>query len=47
MEKCICTLCCRWNETVQIADTKYVAYGAGPAANKRFVHVELSETSNR
>lgn len=35
-----------WNETIQIADTKYVAYGAGPAANKRFVHVELSETSN-
>ncbi|MFQ6571454.1 N-acetylmuramoyl-L-alanine amidase [Bacillus sp. AF53] len=35
-----------WNETVQIADTKYVAYGAGPYANKRFVHVELSETSN-
>jgi N-acetylmuramoyl-L-alanine amidase CwlA len=35
-----------WNETIQIADTKYVAYGAGPAANKRFVHVELSESSN-
>ncbi|MBO1583365.1 N-acetylmuramoyl-L-alanine amidase [Bacillus sp. XF8] len=35
-----------WNETIQIADTKYIAYGAGPAANKRFVHVELSETSN-
>ncbi|MDM5188627.1 N-acetylmuramoyl-L-alanine amidase [Bacillus sp. DX4.1] len=35
-----------WNETIQIADTRYIAYGAGPAANKRFVHVELSETSN-
>ncbi|WP_346817877.1 N-acetylmuramoyl-L-alanine amidase [Bacillus paramobilis] len=35
-----------WDETIQIADTKYIAYGAGPAANKRFVHVELSETSN-
>ena len=35
-----------WNETIQIADTKYIAYGAGPAANKRFVHVELSESSN-
>ncbi|PEK04784.1 N-acetylmuramoyl-L-alanine amidase [Bacillus wiedmannii] len=33
-----------WNETVQIADTKYIAYGGGPAANKRFVHVELCET---
>ena len=35
-----------WDETIQIADTKYIAYGTGPAANKRFVHVELSETSN-
>ncbi|MBG9493410.1 N-acetylmuramoyl-L-alanine amidase [Bacillus thuringiensis] len=35
-----------WNETIQIADTKYVAYGAGPAANKRFVHVELCETAD-
>lgn len=35
-----------WDETIQIADTRYIAYGAGPAANKRFVHVELSETSN-
>ncbi|MBO1624211.1 N-acetylmuramoyl-L-alanine amidase [Bacillus arachidis] len=33
-----------WNETIQIADTKYIAYGAGPGANKRFVHVELCET---
>ncbi|WP_412675559.1 N-acetylmuramoyl-L-alanine amidase [Bacillus mycoides] len=35
-----------WDETIQIASTKYQAWGAGPAANKRFVHVELSETSN-
>ncbi|PFB60692.1 N-acetylmuramoyl-L-alanine amidase [Bacillus cereus] len=33
-----------WNETIQIADTKYIAYGAGTGANKRFVHVELCET---
>ncbi|MFZ7803583.1 N-acetylmuramoyl-L-alanine amidase [Bacillus thuringiensis] len=35
-----------WEETIQIASTKYQAWGAGPAANKRFVHVELSETSD-
>ncbi|MEI4680122.1 N-acetylmuramoyl-L-alanine amidase, partial [Bacillus cereus] len=35
-----------WNETIQIADTKYIAYGAGPVANKRFVHVELCETAD-
>ncbi|PHF00548.1 N-acetylmuramoyl-L-alanine amidase [Bacillus wiedmannii] len=35
-----------WNEAIQIADTKYIAYGGGPAANKRFVHVELCETSD-
>ncbi|PFT80461.1 N-acetylmuramoyl-L-alanine amidase, partial [Bacillus thuringiensis] len=35
-----------WNETIQIADTKYIAYGAGPGANKRFVHVELCETAD-
>ncbi|MBO1628300.1 N-acetylmuramoyl-L-alanine amidase [Bacillus arachidis] len=28
------------------ADTKYIAYGAGPGANKRFVHVELCETKD-
>lgn len=33
-----------WDENIQIASTKYQAWGAGPAANKRFVHVELSET---
>ncbi|MGR5967861.1 N-acetylmuramoyl-L-alanine amidase [Bacillus paranthracis] len=35
-----------WDETIQIASTKYQAWGAGSAANKRFVHVELSETSD-
>ncbi|MCI0768425.1 N-acetylmuramoyl-L-alanine amidase [Bacillus sp. TL12] len=35
-----------WNETIRIADTKYIAYGGGPAANKRFVHVELCETKD-
>ncbi|PEV72479.1 peptidoglycan recognition protein family protein, partial [Bacillus cereus] len=30
----------------QIADTKYIAYGGGPGANKRFVHVELCETAD-
>ncbi|PEX46102.1 N-acetylmuramoyl-L-alanine amidase [Bacillus thuringiensis] len=35
-----------WDETIQIASTKYQAWGAGPAANKRFIHVELSETSD-
>ncbi|PGC93943.1 peptidoglycan recognition protein family protein [Bacillus toyonensis] len=35
-----------WNETIQIADTNYIAYGAGPAANQRFVHVELCETAD-
>ncbi|MDA2095451.1 N-acetylmuramoyl-L-alanine amidase [Bacillus cereus] len=35
-----------WNETIQIADTKYIAYGAGTGANKRFVHVELCETAD-
>ncbi len=33
-----------WDETIQIADTKYIAYGAGPGASKRLVHVELCET---
>ncbi|MEX0137527.1 N-acetylmuramoyl-L-alanine amidase [Bacillus nitratireducens] len=35
-----------WNETIQIADTKYIAYGGGPGANKRFIHVELCETAD-
>ncbi|KGT40450.1 hypothetical protein IY08_30145 (plasmid) [Bacillus cereus] len=35
-----------WDEKVQIASTKHQAWGAGPAANARFVHVELCETSD-
>ncbi|AFU12952.1 N-acetylmuramoyl-L-alanine amidase family 2 [Bacillus thuringiensis MC28] len=35
-----------WDETIQIADTRYIAYGAGAAANQRFVHVELCETAD-
>ncbi|KEK24723.1 N-acetylmuramoyl-L-alanine amidase [Bacillus gaemokensis] len=35
-----------WNETIQIADKNYIAYGAGPNANSRFVHVELCETAD-
>ncbi|MFJ8216241.1 N-acetylmuramoyl-L-alanine amidase [Bacillus cereus] len=35
-----------WDEVIQIASTNYIAYGAGPGANKRFVHVELCETVN-
>ncbi|EJR68654.1 hypothetical protein IIO_00182 [Bacillus cereus VD115] len=35
-----------WDENIQIASTKYRAWGAGPVANARFVHVELSETSD-
>lgn len=35
-----------WDETIQIADTIYIAYGGGHAANKRFVHVELCETAD-
>lgn len=35
-----------WDENIQIASTKYRAWGAGPSANARFVHVELCETSD-
>ncbi|OOR27572.1 N-acetylmuramoyl-L-alanine amidase [Bacillus wiedmannii] len=35
-----------WDEKIQIASTKYRAWGAGPAANARFVHIELCETSD-
>ena len=35
-----------WNESIQIASTEYIAYGAESAANKRFVHVELCETAD-
>ncbi|OFD41677.1 N-acetylmuramoyl-L-alanine amidase [Bacillus mycoides] len=35
-----------WDEKIQIASTKYRAWGAGLAANAKFVHVELCETSD-
>ncbi|HDR6758304.1 N-acetylmuramoyl-L-alanine amidase [Bacillus cereus group sp. MYBK249-1] len=35
-----------WDGKIQIASTKHQAWGAGPAANARFVHVELCETSD-
>lgn len=35
-----------WNEKIQIASAKYRAWGAGSAANARFIHVELCETSD-
>lgn len=35
-----------WDETIQIVFTKYQAWSVGPAMNKRFVNIELSETSN-
>ena len=34
-----------WDETIQIASTKYQAWGQ-VGANKRFVHVELCETAD-
>lgn len=30
----------------QVASTDYIAWGAGPEANPRFVHVELCQTKN-
>lgn len=33
-----------WDSITQVADSNYVAWGAGPNANQRFVHVELCET---
>lgn len=35
-----------WTSIVQIADTSYIAYGAGYTANQRYIHVELCETSD-
>jgi N-acetylmuramoyl-L-alanine amidase len=35
-----------WNEIIQIADTKFIGYGAGKIANQRFIHVELCETKD-
>ncbi|EJR57623.1 hypothetical protein IIO_04720 [Bacillus cereus VD115] len=33
-----------WDKKVSIVSIKYRAWGTGPAANARFVHVELCET---
>lgn len=35
-----------WTTIIQVADTNYTAWGAGPNANPRFVHVELCETAD-
>lgn len=36
-----------WNSIVQVADTNHGAYGAGPVANKRFIHIELVRTHDK
>ncbi len=42
-----CALCGRIGmKPIQIADTKYIAYGAGPAANKRLSHVDYAKTAD-
>lgn len=35
-----------WTSIIQVADTKYKAWGAGATANARYVHVELCEPSD-
>lgn len=35
-----------WTGVYQVADTNYIAYGAGAKANPRFVHVELCQTKD-
>lgn len=35
-----------WDSITQVADTAYIAYGAGPVANQRYVHIELCETKD-
>jgi N-acetylmuramoyl-L-alanine amidase len=35
-----------WTSIIQVADTNYQAWGAGPNANPRFVHIELCETAD-
>ena len=37
---------CDWNEILQVADIQYKAYGAGPKANGKYVHVELCQTKD-
>lgn len=34
------------NEIIQVADPNYIAYGAGPNANPRFIHLELCSNAN-
>ncbi|TVY05379.1 peptidoglycan recognition protein family protein [Paenibacillus cremeus] len=35
-----------WNMILQTASTDYKAYGAGPKANPRFLHIELCQVRN-
>ncbi|RYL89756.1 N-acetylmuramoyl-L-alanine amidase [Sporolactobacillus sp. THM7-4] len=35
-----------WTSIIQVADTDYLAYGVGPAANQRFIQVELVRTKD-
>jgi N-acetylmuramoyl-L-alanine amidase len=35
-----------WTGIIQTADTNYKAWGAGPTANARYVHVELCQTKD-
>lgn len=35
-----------WTSIIQVADTNYIAWGAGPVANSRYVHVELCQTND-
>lgn len=35
-----------WTSIIQVADTKYICWGAGSIANQRYVQIELCETSD-
>lgn len=35
------------NQVVQVANPSYIAYGAGPAANARFIHLELCHADDQ
>jgi N-acetylmuramoyl-L-alanine amidase CwlA len=37
---------CDYSKVLQVADTQFVAWGAGGIANKRYVHIELCQTVN-
>lgn len=37
---------CDHNKVLQVADTDYVAWGAGQVANKKYVHIELCQVKN-